>query len=141
MTRRNERYRRTRGRRISGSFLSLPHILIHHRNFQGLRAKSVKLLIDLAAQYNGRNNGDLCAPLSIMRQKGWSSNEQLFRARNELVERGFLRVSRQGGRNQCTLYAITWQPIDDCGGKLDINATTTAPHDWKRWTPPDSGST
>ena len=141
MTRRNERYRRTKGRRISGSFLSLPHTLIDHPNFQGLRAKSVKLLIDLAAQYKGWNNGDLCAPLSIMRKKGWSSNEQLFRARNELVERGFLRVSRQGGRNQCTLYAITWQPIDDCGGKLDINATTTAPHDWKRWTPPDSGST
>ena len=141
MTRRNERHRRTRGRRISGSFLSLPHILLHHPNFQGLRAKSVKLLIDLAAQYKGWNNGDLCAPLSIMREKGWSSNEQLFRARNDLVERGFLRVSRQGGRNQCTLYALTWQPIDDCGGKLDITATTTAPHDWKRWTPPDRGST
>ena len=141
MTRRNERYRRTRGRRTSGSFLSLPHTLIDHPNFQGLRAKSVKLLIDLAAQYKGWNNGDLCAPLSIMRKKGWSSNEQLFRARNELVERGFLRVSRQGGRNQCTLYALTWQPIDDCGGKLDITATTTAPHDWKRWVPPNRGST
>ena len=141
MTRRNERHLRTKGRRTSGSFLSLPHTLLHHPNFQGLRAKSVKLLIDLAAKYNGRNNGDLCAPLSIMRKKGWSSNEQLFRARNELVERGFLRVSRQGGRNQCTLYALTWQPIDDCGGKLDITATTTAPHDWKRWTPPDGGST
>ena len=61
--------------------------------------------------------------------------------KKELEEKGLIRVSRQGGRNQCTLYAITWQPIDDCSGKLDINATTTAPHDWKRWTPPDGGST
>ena len=141
MTRRNERYRRAKGRRASGSFLSLPHNLLRHKNFKTLRAKPTKLLIDIAVQYRGTNNGDLCAPLSIMRERGWSSNDQLFRARKEVVDRGFVRVSRQGGRNQCTLYALTWQPIDDCRGKLDINATTTAPHDWKCWTPPDSGST
>ena len=141
MSRRNERHLRAKGRWISGSFLSLPHNLLRHENFKCLRAKPTKLLIDIAVQYRGTNNGDLCAPLSIMRERGWSSNDQLFRARKELVDRGFLRVSRQGGRNQCTFYALTWQPIDDCRGKLDITATTTAPHDWKRWTPPDGGST
>ena len=25
------------------------------------------------------------------------------------------------------LYAITWQPIDECGGKLDVKPTTNAP--------------
>ena len=141
MSRRNERHLRAKGRWTSGSFLSLPHNLLRHENFKCLRAKPTKLLIDIAVQYRGTNNGDLCAPLSIMRERGWSSNEQLFRARNELVERGFLRVSRQDGRNQCTLYALTRQPIDDCRGKLDITATTTAPNDWKRWIPPDGGST
>ena len=141
MTRHNERYRRAKGRRTSEPFLSLPYSLIRHKNFKTLKAKPTKLLIDIASEYNGRNNGDLCAPLSIMRERGWSSNDQLFRARKELVARGILWVSRQGGRNQCTLYALTWQPINDCGGKLDINATTTAPHDWKRWAAPDGGST
>jgi hypothetical protein len=25
------------------------------------------------------------------------------------------------------LYAITWQPIHECGGKLDVASTTIAP--------------
>jgi hypothetical protein len=43
-----------------------------------------------------------------------------------------LAVSRQGGKNQCTLYALTFLAIDDCGGKLDIGETSRAPDDWKR---------
>jgi len=75
MTRHSQRRLQAKCRRVSGSFLSLPHNLLRHKNFKALKAKSVKLLIDLATQYNGRNNGDLCAPLSIMRERGWSSNE------------------------------------------------------------------
>ena len=96
-------------------------------------------MIDIAAQYNGRNNGDLCAPLSVMRKRGWKSSEQLFKARKDIVDRGLVRVARQGGLNRCTLYALTWFPIDECDGKLDIASTTTAPDDWKHPPDPDGG--
>ena len=93
------------------------------------------LVIDIAAQYNGRNNGDLCAPLSVMRKLGWKSSDQLFKARKDIVDRGLVQVAREGGLNKCTLYALTWFPIDECDGKLDIASTITAPNDWKH--PPD----
>jgi hypothetical protein len=68
-----------------------------------------------------------------MRNRGWNSSDQLQKAKNELIERGFIAVSRQGGRNKCSLYAITWQPIDDCKGKLDIGASNKSLNLWKGW--------
>ena len=135
MTTRNEQRRRNQGRQTTKPFLRFPHDLLNHENFRTLRPASTKLVIDIAAQYNGRNNGDLCAPLSVMRKRGWKSSEQLFKARKDIVDRGLVRVARQGGLNRCTLYALTWFPIDECDGKLDIASTTTPPNDWKH--PPD----
>jgi|TARA_B100001971_G_scaffold150400_1_gene139529 hypothetical protein len=68
-----------------------------------------------------------------MRNRGWNSSDQLHKAKNELLERGLILVSRQGGRNKCSLYAVTWQPIDDCKGKLDIGASNKSLNLWKGW--------
>ena len=72
---------------IPYSFVRFPHELLNHRNFRTLSPRATKLLIDIASQYNGRNNGDLCAPLSKMRNRGWNSSDQLFKAKKELVEK------------------------------------------------------
>ena len=139
MTTRNEKRRRNMGRQTTQPFLSLPHNVLDHESFRTLSPRATKLLIDIAAQYRGCNNGDLCAPLSVMRKRGWKSNDQLFKARKELLDRGLVLTSRQGGLNKCSLFALTWFQIDDCKGKLDIQSTTVAPHNWKRWSDPDDG--
>ena len=139
MTARNEKRRRNMGRQTTQPFLSLPHNVLDHESFRTLSPRATKLLIDIAAQYRGCNNGDLCAPLSVMRKRGWKSNDQLFKARNELLDRELILTSRQGGRNKASLFALTWLQIDDCKGKLDIQSTTVAPHNWKRWSDPDDG--
>ena len=131
---------RAKGRGTTGSFLSLPHALLNSTSFSSLSPRATKFLIDIAAQYKGTNNGDLCAPLSLMKKRGWNSSDQLFKAKDELIDRGLIMVSRQGGLNQCNLYAITWQPIDECKGKLDIAPTQIAPHHWKRWIDPKCGA-
>lgn len=51
-------------------------------------------------------------------------------ALKELEDAEFLIVSRQGGKNQCSLYALTCFRIDDCGH--DLPSTSRAPDDWKR---------
>ena len=140
MTSRNEARRRTKGRQSTNSFVRFPHQVIRHRNFRTLSPRATKLAVDLASQYNGRNNGDLCAPLSLMRERGWKSSDQLFKAKKELVTRGIIRVARQGGLNKANLYALTWFPIDECSGKLDIASTITAPNDWNRSLSPQDGS-
>ena len=139
MTVRNEKRRRNMGRQTTQPFLSLPHNVLYHDSFRTLSPRATKLLIDIAAQYRGYNNGDLCAPLSVMRKRGWKSSDQLFKARKELLDRGLILTSRQGGLNKCSLFALTWFQIDDCKGKLDIESTTVAPHNWKLWSEPDDG--
>ena len=139
MTSRNEKRRRITGRQTTNSFLSLPHHVLNHENFRCLSPRATKLAIDIAAQYRGNNNGDLCATLSVMQGRGWKSSDQLAKAKKELLEKDVIRIARQGGfPKKASLYALTWFPIDDCKGKLDTKATTTSPVNWKKkvLTPP-----
>ena len=131
---------RTKNRKSGSSYLGLPHYLINHRNFQTLSPRATKLLIDIAAQYKGSNNGDLCAPMSLMRERGWRSSDQLFKARKELLDRGLIVTSRQGGLNKCSLFALTWLPIDECQRKLDISSSITPSHLWEKWSVSHDGS-
>ena len=49
-----------------------------------------------------------------------------------LLETGMIELTRQGGLHCASLYAVTWLPIDECGGKLDVNATAVASGLWKQ---------
>ena len=122
---------KAKGRRDRGSFVSLPHEVLNHSKFTRLSGNAVKLLLDLYSQYRGKNNGDFSAPWSRMCKRGWRSKGTLQRALNELRDIGWIITTRYGGLNRCSLYAVSFQPIDECGGKLDIPSTRTAPGDWK----------
>ena len=139
MTTRNELRRRIKGRQTTSPFVMFPYHVLGHPNFKTLSTKATKLVMDLAAQYRGHNNGDLCAPLSLMRERGWNSSDQLQKAKKELIERDVILVARQGGRNKANLYALTWFPINECNGKLDIAATKTPPVNWKSKMPSPPG--
>lgn len=117
--------RKAPGRQITyRGFFHLPDALTAKNEFTELSGKACKLLIDIGRQYNGRNNGDLACSLSVMRNRNWNSNRALKQARDELVEAGLIVQTKQGGLGiGPNLYAITWQPIDECGGKLDIDST------------------
>ena len=122
-------------------FVMFPWDVLNHETFRTLSPRATKLVVDIAAQYRGNNNGDLSATLSLMRDRGWNSSDQLDKAKKELVGKDVIRVARQGGLNKCNLYALTWFPIDECKGKLDIVSTITAPVDWKIGSPdPSRGS-
>ena len=122
---------RQKGRRMNDSFVMLPHHVLGHEIFRTLSCRATKLLIDLLAQYRGHNNGDLAATLKMMQERGWNSSDQLQKAKNELIEKDVIIVARQGGLNKAGLYAVTFFPIDECKGKLDVASTRTAPVNWK----------
>ena len=131
---------RIKGRRTTSFFVMFPYHVLDNAVFKTLSTRATKLVMDLAAQYRGHNNGDLCAPLSLMRERGWNSSDQLEKAKKELIEKDVILVARQGGFNKANLYALTWFPIDECNGKLDVASTTTAPANWKKGLPsPPSG--
>jgi hypothetical protein len=97
-----------------------------------MSGNAVKLLLALAYQYRGYNNGDLHAAFSIMRKEfGFNSPVTLAKAIKALLNARMIIQTRMHqfmnpGR-KCALYALTWQPIDECKGKLDCKPTITPP--------------
>lgn len=123
---------KVKGRRMIGRFIGLPHVVIKNKDYVDLSYKSKALLIDLMLQYNGRNNGDLTTALAILRDRGWKRQATIGEAVKELIDANLIIRTREGQfRNpfsRCALYAVTWQPIDDCKDKdLNVNPTSTAP--------------
>lgn len=118
-----------KGRATSGGFLALPHAVLDSESFRGLSAYAVKLLIDIASQYRGQNNGDFTAAWSLMEKRGWKSRDTLGKALRELLEAGLIERTRdggnpkQGGAGICALYAMTWLAIDECKGKCTPTRT------------------
>lgn len=126
---------KAKGRRESGSFVAVPKVVLNSKEYSTLGAHAVKLLIDLLAQYNGKNNGDLCAAWSLMHPRGWRSKGTLAAAIADLKAAGWIVTSRQGGRNRPSLYAITFLAVDECGGKLEMTPTRVPPSLWKKSVP------
>ncbi|MEO0364963.1 MAG: hypothetical protein AAF265_05655 [Pseudomonadota bacterium] len=128
---------RVKGRRDGETFLMLPHTVIKSPQFACLSYSAAKLLIDIASEYTGKNNGNLLATHKAMEPKGWKSNDTLTNARKELERMGFIVMTKQGGlRCGPNLYAITWRGIDDCGGRHNFPPSDRSLDLWKKIDPP-----
>ena len=113
-------------------FLALERRMIESREWAALPARALKLLIEIGAQLRGHNNGDLSIPWSKMKRRGFRSPETLNRARRDLIDAGFIVQTRHGGLHQCSLYAVTWQPVHECNGKLEVAAERFPSHAWRK---------
>jgi hypothetical protein len=125
-----EALKQAKEKRGGGMYVPLPFDVLRSPALTALSAHALKLLLDLLAQYNLRNNGDLTAAWTVMCKRGWRSRDTLFKAVTELEAQGWIMKTRQGGRKRCNLYAVTFFAIDECDGKLDVAATTTPPGTW-----------
>ena len=127
-----KRREKTKNRKETGRFAQLPHVVLNSADYISLSYKSKALLVDLVYQYNGKNNGDLTAALGFLKKRGWVRGATLSSAANELLEANLIIRTREGRfqnpYSRCALYAITWQPINECEGKdLEVRATSTPP--------------
>lgn len=118
-------------RREKGGFAAIPHCLLESQVFLGLSSHAIKLLMDLATQFKGFNNGDLCMAWSLMEKRGWKSRDTLNKARCELLNTELIVITRRGDRKRPNLYALTFFAIDECGGKLDIQPTNRPLSTWR----------
>lgn len=128
--------------RTRGMFTAVPHVVLRHPCFINCSNRGKALLFDLMAQvkFDGHggwaNNGDLVITSSAMRERGWKSRDQLYAARDDLIDANLIFVTRPGGRNRCALYAITWEPINDIrdqrgNRKIDVAPTRGPAVDWR----------
>jgi hypothetical protein len=117
--------------RQSVTFLGLPHFVINSPQWAALTGNEVKMLIEIAGQYNGSNNGDLSYPRSRYATRGWSGNDVAHRALTALKAKGWILVTRAGGRTGCSLYAVTFFPMDE-SSKHPCHREHKPCHFWKQ---------
>ena len=121
------------------SFVSFrKDVFLHSAAYKSLSCRAKALLVDLTMQFNGKNNGDLVMTWAYMHDQGWRSTDPLYAAKKELLEKGLLEVTRQGGLGFPSLYAVTWWSIDGCNSKLDVGETKTPRNWWKFGRPPNA---
>jgi hypothetical protein len=124
-----------KGRAERGTFVLIPHAVIDSEAFRSLSPYGVKLLIDVARQYNGRNNGSLDLGWARMKRCGWVSQDSLAKAKTELAVEtisrrqlvhgaGLILQTRPFSKGRLSLWAITWLPID---AGIHFTAPTSAP--------------
>jgi hypothetical protein len=116
---------------VKGGFSGIPRVVMDHPDYINLSGNAVKLLNELARQYRGNNNGDLTVAWSLLKDRGFKSKGTIERNRDELLQAGLILKTREGRfanpHGVCALYALTWQSIDECNNKLEVDATATPP--------------
>ncbi len=123
-----------RGGKIhTGPVIVLPKSVLDTDEMRALPASATKLRLAVLPQYNGpgRNNGAIRILMRQPRRYGFTSADTLTRARDDLLRAGFLQITRQGGTNMVSLYALTWMGIDPVPG-IDIKASPSPSHLWQQ---------
>lgn len=114
-------WRRAKDKRDGRQFVALPMVVLQSPGYRAASHTARSLLLDIAMQYTGSNNGQLSASAKYLAAKGWTSNDTIVRARRELLECGLLVETRKGARpNKAAWYALSWHDLDQSTG-LDID--------------------
>lgn len=109
---RNKSNKRDSGR-DPGGFAALPWIVIDSPAYARLSHPARCLLIELARQFSGHNNGRLLVSAAYLKKRGWNSSDVITRAKRELLAAGFIHETVKGHRpNRASWYALTWQTLD-----------------------------
>jgi len=122
--------RKITGRQSSDTFVRLPHSMMRHPSFFALSGAAMKMLLFLAGQYNGRNNGDLSATKAMVEAASVCAASKSKELLTQLEDAGFIVQTRHGIKKQCHLYALTWVGIDRCPGKNLEIAAGPPRNDW-----------
>lgn len=97
---------------IQGSYTAIPHEVGNSPAFVALSYPARSLLFDFYIRLRGTNNGNISAPLSELKHRGWASPTTLSKSLKELEALGFIQVTRDSagvkhGSKLCKLYRLT----------------------------------
>jgi hypothetical protein len=141
------RKQKPRAKHGGGAYVALSSFALRSDSFASLSAHATKLLTDFLSRYNGFNNGDLSLTWKEVEKRHWKSRDTFNKALKELLDRGWIIKTRQGGLHRCNLFAVTLFCIDEARDKSGVSkydpgiqATTSPPAGWFR-DPPRPGVT
>lgn len=114
---------------IDGQILAIPRAVKRSDAYKACSPFARALLVELADQHNGSNNGRLNLSYAHLKEQGFKSKDQISKGRDELIARNLIVLTRQGGlpiRNGgkttfsgASWFALTWHRISNFVG-LDI---------------------
>jgi DNA-binding transcriptional MocR family regulator len=88
-----------RRNRHGPKFVRLFHFMMDTPAWQSLSPLAIVAYLELARHYNGSNNGELYLSIRTFAQKWNCSPASAARAINELIDKGFIEVTRNSGFN------------------------------------------
>ncbi len=105
--------RRGKSTRLRERFSRIPHSVLESEAVTTLNHAAFRILVILASQYWGRNNGALALTEVAARPHGFRGRDTLYRSLRELERRGLIVCTRRGMKvkNSFTLYALGWEDI------------------------------
>jgi len=124
---------------VSGQILAIPRVVKRSTAFIACSMLARALLLELADQHNGSNNGRLHISYIYLKEKGFRSKHQIAKGRDELLERNLIIQTKQGGLPIRTggkttfagasWFALTWLHISNFVG-LDLRPSDYHPGKW-----------
>ena len=121
-----------RKQKKKASYAGIDRKVLDHEDYISLSGNAVKLLLELARQYNGFNNGALSASWTLLKKRGFKSKTTLAKAKQELLAHRLIIETRTGRflnpGGVCSLYALSWRPINECPDKnLEVLSSVKPP--------------
>ena len=125
--------------KINGFFAGIPNEVIDSPAFADLTGETVRVLLILARQCNGHNNGRLQATYSYCRPRGIGSPHTLQDAIASLIAHGFIYRTRGhgtlDGKNIHATYALTFRPICEKKYRKSLFMDGFVANAWHEWKP------
>lgn len=95
------------------TFVGIPKDVLAMTQFQALPSAAKALMLDLMAQYTGKNNGRLCPAFEVLQRSGWRSKGTAQRAKDALLEAPFVVLTRKGHPPRTVDWiGFTWWKLD-----------------------------
>ena len=118
----------------TGRFAKLPLTVLDQAAVITLSHATFRVLVLMAAQFNGYNNGALGLAKSQAASQN-ISNKTLYKALATLEEHGLVEQTYPASRvpPRPTMYALTWISIDDTEWSRSTRIPT---HTYRDWQPP-----
>ncbi len=113
MNGRHGRKQRRDSSREAGAFVALPVFVLESPAYLAIDHPARSLLVEIALQCKGDNNGRLLLSKAHLSKRGWKSADVIQRAKNQLLEAQLIFETVKGCRpNRASWYAVTWRTLD-----------------------------
>jgi hypothetical protein len=118
----------------AGRFAMLPLALLQHIAVITLTHAAFRVLVLLAAAYNGKNNGAIGITAEQAIEVGIGCRNTYYRALRDLQDRRLIVPTYPASRvpPRPTMWTLSWQPVNETNYSA---ATSTPSHAYRDWQP------